>query len=132
MLGPFGYFFYILSFCMLTFSCLLFLLTSQNFKDFIFVLAWIRIAVETNLWSCLTLLWYILTVSFRRHNISRLVDFSLCLFIIFILVSQVELMLNLEDKDDEYKTKLNEKLQMGDNSGLIQLYSEELVNRLAN
>jgi GTP pyrophosphokinase len=41
-------------------------------------------------------------------------------------------MLNLEDKDDEYKTKLNEKLQMGDNSGLIQLYSEELVNRLAN
>lgn len=45
---------------------------------------------------------------------------------------QVELMLNLEDKDDEYKTKLNEKLQMGDNSGLIQLYSEELVNRLAN
>ena len=41
-------------------------------------------------------------------------------------------MLNLEDKDDEYKTKLNEKLQMRDNSGLIQLYSEELVNRLAN
>ncbi|KAL4643313.1 hypothetical protein ACB092_02G083900 [Castanea dentata] len=36
---------------------------------------------------------------------------------------QVELMRNLEDKDDEYKIKLNEKLQMADNSGLIQVYN---------
>lgn len=32
-------------------------------------------------------------------------------------------MRNLEDKDDEYKIKLNKKLQMADNSGLIQVYS---------
>lgn len=40
-------------------------------------------------------------------------------------------MRNLDDKDDEYKTMLNEKLQMDDNSGLIQVYSKELSNRLA-
>jgi GTP pyrophosphokinase len=40
-------------------------------------------------------------------------------------------MRNLDDKDDEYKTMLNEKLQMDDNSGLIQVYSKELGNRLA-
>jgi GTP pyrophosphokinase len=40
-------------------------------------------------------------------------------------------MRNLDDKDDEYKTILNEKLQMDDNSGLIQVYSKELGNRLA-
>ena len=32
-------------------------------------------------------------------------------------------MRNLEDKDDEYKIKLNEKLQMADYSGLIQVYN---------
>ncbi len=41
-------------------------------------------------------------------------------------------MRNLEDKDDEYKAMLNEKLQMADNSGLIQAYSKDLGNRLAN
>jgi GTP pyrophosphokinase len=41
-------------------------------------------------------------------------------------------MRNLEDKDDEYKAMLSEKLQMADNSGLIQVYSKELGNRLAN
>ncbi|XP_062143779.1 probable GTP diphosphokinase CRSH, chloroplastic [Alnus glutinosa] len=46
--------------------------------------------------------------------------------------TQVELMRNLEDKDDEHKAMLNEKLQMADNSGLIQVYSKELGNRLAN
>ncbi|XP_044499767.1 probable GTP diphosphokinase CRSH, chloroplastic isoform X2 [Mangifera indica] len=45
---------------------------------------------------------------------------------------QVEFMRNLEDKDDQYKTILNEKLQMGDNSGLIQVYSKELGNRLTS
>lgn len=41
-------------------------------------------------------------------------------------------MRNLEDKDDQYRTTLNEKLQMADNSGLIQVYSKELGDRLAN
>lgn len=45
---------------------------------------------------------------------------------------QVEFMRNLEDKDDQYRTTLNEKLQMADNSGLIQVYSKELGDRLAN
>ncbi|GAV78527.1 RelA_SpoT domain-containing protein/HD_4 domain-containing protein/EF_hand_5 domain-containing protein [Cephalotus follicularis] len=45
---------------------------------------------------------------------------------------QVEFMRNLEDKDDNYKSMLNEKLQMADSSGLIQVYSKELGNRLAN
>ncbi|XP_031285809.1 probable GTP diphosphokinase CRSH, chloroplastic [Pistacia vera] len=45
---------------------------------------------------------------------------------------QVEFMRNLEDKDDQYKTILNEKLQMEYNSGLIQVYSKELGNRLAS
>ncbi|KAB1213742.1 Guanosine-3',5'-bis(diphosphate) 3'-pyrophosphohydrolase [Morella rubra] len=45
---------------------------------------------------------------------------------------QVELLRNLEDKDDEYRTMLNEKLHMADSSGLIQVYSKELGYRLAN
>lgn len=50
----------------------------------------------------------------------------------FSMFMQVEFMRNLEDKDDQYKTILNEKLQMGDNSGLIQVYSKELGNRLTS
>lgn len=41
-------------------------------------------------------------------------------------------MRNLEDRDEEYRTVLNEKLQMADNSSLIQVYREELGNRLAS
>lgn len=41
-------------------------------------------------------------------------------------------MRNLEDKDDEYRTMLDEKLQMADDSGLIQVYSKEFGNRLAS
>ncbi|KAK9287773.1 hypothetical protein L1049_016213 [Liquidambar formosana] len=44
---------------------------------------------------------------------------------------QVEFMRNLEDRDDQYKTMLGEKLQMADSSGLIQVYRKELGNRLA-
>lgn len=41
-------------------------------------------------------------------------------------------MRNLEDRDDEYRTMLDEKLQMAGDSGLIQVYSTELGNRLAS
>ncbi|XP_059638435.1 probable GTP diphosphokinase CRSH, chloroplastic [Cornus florida] len=40
---------------------------------------------------------------------------------------QVEMMRNLDDRDDQYKTKLNEKLQMADSSGLIQEYRNDLA-----
>ncbi|KAK4855617.1 hypothetical protein QYF36_009087 [Acer negundo] len=46
--------------------------------------------------------------------------------------NQVEFMRNLEDRDDQYKSMLNEKIQMSDDSGLIQVYSKELGSRLAN
>ncbi|KAK0607945.1 hypothetical protein LWI29_023099 [Acer saccharum] len=45
--------------------------------------------------------------------------------------NQVEFMRNLEDRDDQYKFMLNEKIQMSDDSGLIQVYSKELGSRLA-
>ncbi|XVE82371.1 hypothetical protein DITRI_Ditri15bG0142900 [Diplodiscus trichospermus] len=45
---------------------------------------------------------------------------------------QVEFMCNLEDKDVQYKTMLNDKLQIAGNSGLIQVYSKEFGDRLAN
>ncbi|XP_040990418.1 probable GTP diphosphokinase CRSH, chloroplastic [Juglans microcarpa x Juglans regia] len=45
---------------------------------------------------------------------------------------KVGLIRHLEVKDDEYKTILNDKLQIADSSGLIQVYSKELGNRLAN
>lgn len=45
---------------------------------------------------------------------------------------QVEFMRALEDRDDEYKTMLNEKLKMAEDSGLIKLYGQELGNKLAN
>lgn len=68
------------------------------------------------MWRCLTLSWYILTLS-------GLVDFLPVYLLFSSLFWQVERMRNLEDKDDEYKIKLNEKLQMADYSGLIQVYS---------
>lgn len=40
-------------------------------------------------------------------------------------------MRNLEDRDAQYKTLLNKKLEMGDSSGLIQAYTKELGDRLA-
>ncbi|KAJ7955328.1 Ca2+-activated RelA/spot-like [Quillaja saponaria] len=45
---------------------------------------------------------------------------------------QVEFIRNLEVRDDQYKKMLNEKLQMADACGLIQVYSKELGNRLAS
>ncbi|KAJ6719934.1 GUANOSINE-3'5'-BIS DIPHOSPHATE 3'-PYROPHOSPHOHYDROLASE [Salix purpurea] len=45
---------------------------------------------------------------------------------------QVEFMHNLEDKDHQYRSMLNEKLQMAEDSGLIQVYSKELGIRLAS
>lgn len=45
---------------------------------------------------------------------------------------QVEFMRALEDRDDEYKTMLNEKLKMAEDSGLIKVYGQELGNKLAN
>ncbi|CAA2972983.1 probable GTP diphosphokinase CRSH, chloroplastic [Olea europaea subsp. europaea] len=44
---------------------------------------------------------------------------------------QVELMRNLEDRDAQYKTLLNKKLEMADSSGLIQAYTKKLGDRLA-
>ncbi|XP_071704864.1 probable GTP diphosphokinase CRSH, chloroplastic [Rutidosis leptorrhynchoides] len=44
---------------------------------------------------------------------------------------QVELMRGLEDRDDEYKSLLNDKLQGADGTGLIQVYRKELEDRLA-
>ncbi|KAG1327627.1 putative GTP diphosphokinase CRSH1, chloroplastic [Cocos nucifera] len=44
---------------------------------------------------------------------------------------QVEVMRNLEDKDDNYRTLLGEKLQITDSTGLIQVYSKELGDKLA-
>ncbi|XP_061343246.1 probable GTP diphosphokinase CRSH, chloroplastic [Gastrolobium bilobum] len=45
---------------------------------------------------------------------------------------QVELVRSLEVRDDEYKKILDEKLQMADDSGLIQVYNKEFGNRLAS
>ncbi|MCL7052040.1 hypothetical protein MKW94_007745 [Papaver nudicaule] len=44
---------------------------------------------------------------------------------------QVDLMRNLEDKDNQYATLLGEKLQLTNNSGLIQMYSKEFGDKLA-
>lgn len=41
-------------------------------------------------------------------------------------------MRNLEDRDVQYKGMLNDKLQITDNSGLIQVYSKEFGSRLAS
>lgn len=49
-----------------------------------------------------------------------------------ITVFQVEFMRNLEDRDDEYKSMLNQKIQIPDSSGLIQVYNKELGDRLAS
>lgn len=45
---------------------------------------------------------------------------------------QVEFMHNLEDIDHQYKNMMDERLQMADESGLIQVYSKELGNKLAS
>ncbi|THG02208.1 hypothetical protein TEA_004553 [Camellia sinensis var. sinensis] len=47
-----------------------------------------------------------------------------------VLARLVELMRNLQDRDDQYKTLLNEKLQMADSSGFIQSYRKELGDSL--
>ncbi|KAL2922297.1 putative GTP diphosphokinase CRSH chloroplastic [Bienertia sinuspersici] len=44
---------------------------------------------------------------------------------------QVELMRNINDRDEEYKTMLEEKLPVADESGLIQIYRKELSNGVA-
>lgn len=44
---------------------------------------------------------------------------------------QVDVMRNLEDRDDQYRTMLDETLQMTDSDGLIQVYRKELGDRLA-
>jgi hypothetical protein len=76
------------------------------------------------------------SVSFRRLDgilfLELFVTFLSIYLWLLLLFLQVELMRNLEDKDDEYKAMLNEKLQTADNSGLIQAYSKDLGNRLAN
>ncbi|KAJ0980013.1 hypothetical protein J5N97_015487 [Dioscorea zingiberensis] len=43
---------------------------------------------------------------------------------------QAEFMRNMEDKDDYYKTMLGDKLKMMDKTGLIQVYSKELGDKL--
>ncbi|RDY04356.1 putative GTP diphosphokinase CRSH, chloroplastic [Mucuna pruriens] len=45
---------------------------------------------------------------------------------------QVELVRNLEVRDDQYKKILDEKLHMADDSGLIQVYNKEFGNRLVS
>ncbi|VVA35387.1 PREDICTED: bifunctional [Prunus dulcis] len=45
---------------------------------------------------------------------------------------QVEFMRNFEDKDELYKTVLNEKLQIANSSSLIQVSGEDLSSRLGN
>ncbi|CAN0921823.1 Probable GTP diphosphokinase CRSH, chloroplastic [Linum grandiflorum] len=44
---------------------------------------------------------------------------------------QVELIRDLEQQDDSYKSKLKQKLEATEENGLIQVYSKELGNRLA-
>ncbi|CAO2838362.1 unnamed protein product [Amaranthus hypochondriacus] len=44
---------------------------------------------------------------------------------------QVELMRNIDDRDEQYKIMLEEKLPMADESGLIQIYRKELCNGVA-
>ncbi|XP_065863969.1 probable GTP diphosphokinase CRSH, chloroplastic [Euphorbia lathyris] len=43
---------------------------------------------------------------------------------------QVEFMRVLRDRDDQYKTMLNEKLEVSEENGLIQAFGKELSNRL--
>ncbi|XP_068663116.1 probable GTP diphosphokinase CRSH, chloroplastic [Aristolochia californica] len=44
---------------------------------------------------------------------------------------QVEFMRTLDDRDDHYRTKLDEKLQISENNGLIQVYHKALGNQLS-
>lgn len=41
------------------------------------------------------------------------------------MLFQVEFIRNLEDRDDHYQSVLNDKLQLANDTGLSQLYSEE-------
>ncbi|XP_050372679.1 probable GTP diphosphokinase CRSH, chloroplastic isoform X2 [Argentina anserina] len=45
---------------------------------------------------------------------------------------QVEFMRNFEDRDQQYKTELNDKLQIAENNSLIQVYTEDLSGSTAN
>ncbi|KAK7388077.1 hypothetical protein VNO78_22882 [Psophocarpus tetragonolobus] len=45
---------------------------------------------------------------------------------------QVELLRNLEARDDQYKKLLDEKFRMADESGLIQVYNKEFGSRIAS
>lgn len=51
-------------------------------------------------------------------------------FIFFFMDDQVELKTKLEDKDDEYKEILKQKLQKVDDTGLIHVYSKNLSDKL--
>uniref|UniRef100_A0A803KU47 GTP diphosphokinase n=1 Tax=Chenopodium quinoa TaxID=63459 RepID=A0A803KU47_CHEQI len=44
---------------------------------------------------------------------------------------QVDLMRNIDDRDEQYKIMLEEKLPIADESGLIQIYRKELSNGVA-
>lgn len=41
-------------------------------------------------------------------------------------------MRNFVDRDEQYKTELNEKLQIAENNSLIQVYAEDLSGTIAN
>uniref|UniRef100_A0A2P2PLP1 GTP diphosphokinase n=1 Tax=Rhizophora mucronata TaxID=61149 RepID=A0A2P2PLP1_RHIMU len=45
---------------------------------------------------------------------------------------QVDLMRNLEERDDQYKVLFCQKLKMTEDNGMIQVYSKELGNRRAS
>ncbi|KAL6186160.1 hypothetical protein ACLB2K_042281 [Fragaria x ananassa] len=45
---------------------------------------------------------------------------------------QVEFMRNFVDRDEQYKTELNEKLKIAENNSLIQVYAEDLSGTMAN
>lgn len=51
-------------------------------------------------------------------------------FIFFFMDDQVELKTKLEDKDDEYKEILKQKLQKVDDTGLIHVYRKNLSDKL--
>lgn len=46
---------------------------------------------------------------------------------LIVVVTQVEMIRNLEGRDDQYRTMLNEKLQMTDSSGLIQAHRKRFA-----
>lgn len=48
------------------------------------------------------------------------------------MLFQVEFIRNIEDRDDHYQTLLNAKLQLANDTGLIQLYSKEQGSLVTN